>query len=163
MARAVRTAAPSQESSAASLLTESVILVDLHFQTSPQASILVPHAAIGELPRYDAVRRELWFLGLLVKKFRHPAANQESLLKAFDEENWAREIFDPLPQKGETLPSKRLSDTIEALNKHHHTPGLLKFESREGQVVGWSRVAAALAHHELPHAPKRARLAVVSA
>jgi hypothetical protein len=159
MARPVRTAAPSHESSAASLLTESVIIVDLHFQASPQATLLVPQTA---LPRYDPRRRELWFLGLLVKKFRHPSPNQECLLKAFDEENWATAIFDPLPQKGETLPSKRLGDTLEALNSHHQSLGLLRFESRGGQLACWLPGPVAIASHAWPHAPKGARLAVVS-
>src|SRR6185295_1395039 len=43
-------------------------------------------------PRWDATRRELSMAGLLVKRFRVPARNQETILSVFEEEGWAEHI-----------------------------------------------------------------------
>lgn len=69
-------------------------------------------------PRWDAVRHELRVGGLLVKRFRSPAINQEAILSAFEEEHWPARIDDPLSPVGETDPKRRLCDTIKCLNRN---------------------------------------------
>ena len=62
--------------------------------------------------RWDSNRRELWFQGELVKRFRVPAANQECILAAFEEENWSRQIDDPLTGVPGTSRQNRLQATV---------------------------------------------------
>lgn len=137
MARSVRPAQSSCQPSVASRLTDSVIIVDLNFPTAPQTTVLVPLSAVEHRPSYDARYRELWYLDQLIKRFRHPAKNQQCLLEAFQEQDWMDETDDPLAPQGDTLPSKRLSDTIAALNSHHENAGLLRFVTYGGQRAGW--------------------------
>ena len=46
---------------------------------------------------WDPERRELHVAGLIVKRFKWPAVNQEAILTAFAEEGWPPRIDDPLP------------------------------------------------------------------
>ena len=60
--------------------------------------------------------------GKLVKHFKWPALNQETILAAFEEEGWPPRIDDPLPPLPEQDPKRRLHDTIKCINrnqKHH--------------------------------------------
>ncbi len=86
--------------------------------------------------------REALFLGQrLVKRFRVPAANQERVLNAFEEEGWPDRILDPLPPLGDQDPKRRLSDTIRALS-HNQVEPLLRFHGDgTGQGVLWERVS----------------------
>lgn len=85
-------------------------------------------------PHWDAERRELWFRGTLVKRFRVPADNQERILAAFEEEGWPGRVDDPLPPHGEVEPKRRLRATVQALNRAQATPRV-RFES-DGQGTG---------------------------
>ncbi len=69
------------------------------------------------LPRWDSQRRELRVDGMTVKRFKWTAANQETVLAAFEEENWSPRIDDPLPPHPEQDSKRRLSDTIKCLNR----------------------------------------------
>lgn len=69
-------------------------------------------------PFYDQQRRTLFFGKRVVKRFRVPAVNQELILRAFEEEGWPPQIFDPLPQTPGIDPKKRLHDAIYRLNIH---------------------------------------------
>src|SRR5262245_25376528 len=72
------------------------------------------------LPSWDAVRRELRLGDVVVKRFREPAANQEAILAAFEEEGWCEHVFDPLPGGLQPAAAKRrLHDTIKRLNRFH--------------------------------------------
>lgn len=147
------------------LLTESIILVDMHFQASGEHGILLPvrpdqagatqagaeqagadqaggnQAGIEHefdlLPQYNALRRELWFLGVLVKKFKQPAPNQKKPLLCWEDQNWERELFDPLEPTGDIDPKKRFFDTVTALNQNHCHPGWLEFDTDGGEVCYW--------------------------
>jgi hypothetical protein len=70
-----------------------------------------------QMPRWDSLRRELKVDGQIVKRFRLPAANQESVLAAFEEEGWPPRIYDPLPPRDAQCPKRRLHETIKALNR----------------------------------------------
>jgi hypothetical protein len=69
-------------------------------------------------PRWDRERQELTVGGVLVKRFKVPAVNQEMILAAFEEEGWPPRIDDPIPPKGDT-EARRLHDTINSLNGCH--------------------------------------------
>ena len=68
-------------------------------------------------PSYDAMRRELSLRGVIVKRFRVPARNQELILSAFAEEGWPAQIDDPLPYVCNVDPRTRLHDVINRLNR----------------------------------------------
>jgi hypothetical protein len=93
----------------------------------------------GLAPSWDAKRRELRLSRRLLKRFRVPAPNQETILAAFQEEGWPNCIDDPLPPKGDLSPQRRLHDTIKALNrKHRQKPPLIRFLGNgTGKNVVW--------------------------
>jgi hypothetical protein len=87
-----------------------------------------------ELPRWDTDRQELWFHGLLVKRFRLPSLNQVTILAAFEEEGWPARIDDPLPPKPAQDSRRRLHDTVRNLNRSQRNH-LLRF-SGDGTGLG---------------------------
>jgi hypothetical protein len=58
----------------------------------------------------------LWFQGRLVKRWRVPAANQELVLAAFEEDKWPQHLDNPLAAQGVTSARERLRDAIHRLN-----------------------------------------------
>jgi hypothetical protein len=90
------------------------------------------------VPQWDAVRKELRFDGLVVKRFKAPAPNQETVLTAFEEEAWPPRIFDPLPPFHDQDPKRRLHDTIVSLNRTLTRP-LIRFSGDgSGEGVRWT-------------------------
>ena len=88
-------------------------------------------------PEWDIVRRELWYSGKLIKRYKLPSMNQETILTAFQEERWTLRIDDPLPQHAKLNPHVRLGNTIKALNRHQKNP-LLRFRGDgTGEGVIW--------------------------
>jgi hypothetical protein len=79
-------------------------------------------------PHWDPQRRELRLDGHLVKRFRVPSPNQESILHAFEEEGWPARVDDPLSPEPEQNPKRRLNDTIKSLNQHHQAT-VLRFRA----------------------------------
>ena len=91
--------------------------------------------ATSELkPRWNTARRELSVAGVIVKRFRVPARNQETILSAFEEEGWAEHIHDPLPVTHEIDAPTRLHDAINRLNRCQIRP-LLRFRG-DGRGTG---------------------------
>src|SRR5436853_170200 len=74
-------------------------------------------ATSARKPRWNATRRELSLAGLIVKRFRVPARNQETILSVFEEEGWAAHIHDPLPVTRDIDAPTRLHDAINRLNR----------------------------------------------
>jgi hypothetical protein len=65
-----------------------------------------------------------------------PPGDQETILRAFDEEGWPDFIFDPLHSKGERPRKRRLAEAIKLLNQQEVR--LVCFSSiRKGQAVSW--------------------------
>jgi hypothetical protein len=88
-------------------------------------------------PDWDDGRRELRWGGALIKRFRLPAANQTSILSAFQEEGWPAHIDDPLPQVAGLDPQARLHDAIKGLNRHQ-VRRLLRFAADgTGEGIIW--------------------------
>jgi hypothetical protein len=95
-------------------------------------------AATSDLkPRWDTTRRELSLAGFIVKRYRVPARNQETILSVFEEEAWAEHIHDPLPVTHEIDAPTRLHDAINRLNRCQIHP-LLRFHGDgKGTGVFW--------------------------
>jgi hypothetical protein len=91
-------------------------------------------------PSWLQERRELWWGGYLVKRFRTPAGNQEALLTVFQEEGWPPRIDDPLPPIANRDAKVRLHDTIKALNRCQAHAVLRFHGDGTGQAVFWKVV-----------------------
>lgn len=89
------------------------------------------------LPNWDPERRVLGFNGLIVKRFKWNAMNQQAILIAFEEEGWPARIFDPLPPQAEQDTKRRLSDTIKCLNRKQCHPILHFRGDGTGEGVIW--------------------------
>lgn len=74
--------------------------------------------ASSRTPSWDGSRHELRVVGRIVKRYRWPATNQETVLTAFEEEGWPPRIDDPLRPVNSVSPKRRLSDTIKCLNRN---------------------------------------------
>lgn len=85
-------------------------------------------------PKWDRDRQELRVGAKIVKRFRVPAASQEAILAAFEEEAWPPRIDDPLPPRNEQSPKRRLQETIKSLNRNQRQP-LIRF-SGDGNAQG---------------------------
>ena len=89
---------------------------DVPLTGAPPAEPQRPPVEAGLRPRYDAERRTLFLGDVVLKVFKQPAKNQETLLMAFEEEGWPEHIDDPLP--GSRVDArKRLHDTAANLNR----------------------------------------------
>jgi hypothetical protein len=95
-----------------------------------------PEVAV-EQPRWDHQRRQLRMGAQLVKEFKLPSPNQETLLMAFEEDGWPPRIDDPLPPVAHLDSRRRLHDTIKALNrKQKHS--LIRFRGDgSGEGIRW--------------------------
>jgi len=92
------------------------------------------------VPTWDAEKRVLCFDGQIVKRFKWHAMNQETVLAAFEEEDWPVRIDDPLPPQPEQDSKRRLSDTIKCLNRKQQNP-LIHFRGDgTGEGVIWELV-----------------------
>ncbi|HJT33427.1 MAG TPA: hypothetical protein VJ783_15395 [Pirellulales bacterium] len=88
-------------------------------------------------PVWDRDRQQLRVGKKIVKEFKVPAANQEVILAAFQEEHWPPRVDDPLPPHPEQDPKRRLHDTINSLNRNQKQ-SLIKFlGDGSGQGVRW--------------------------
>ena len=92
-------------------------------------------------PRWDRDRRELRVGAVLVKRFKAPAANQETILAAFQEEGWPHRIDDPLPPHPDLEPKRRVHDTVNSLNRNQKTQLVRFFGDGSGQGIRWEFIA----------------------
>lgn len=103
-------------------------------------------------PHWDSGRRELRLGDAVVKRFRVPAANQELVLQAFEEEGWPHSIDDPLPPVLDMDCQQRLRATIKSLNRSQQT-SLMRFHANGGgEVICWdllSNTSVAHGPHEI--------------
>lgn len=106
--------------------------------TGPRAALEPNKQAAPALkPCWNGNRRELSLEGLVVKRFRVPARNQETILTVFEEEGWAEHIHDPLPITHDIDAPTRLHDAINRLNKCQINP-LVRFHGDgKGTGVFW--------------------------
>jgi len=92
-------------------------------------------------PVWDMDRHELSWCGRLVKCFKLPAPNQETILSVFQEEGWPARVDDPLSSCDEQDPKQRLHDTIKSLNRNQRNR-LIRFRGDgTGEGVCWEAAA----------------------
>jgi hypothetical protein len=88
-------------------------------------------------PNWNSQLREFRFADRIIKTFRLPSPNQQTVLTAFEEEAWPLRIDDPLPPDPAICPKRRLHDTIKSLNRNQHLR-LVRFSGDgTGQGVCW--------------------------
>jgi hypothetical protein len=91
-------------------------------------------------PRWDASRHELRLGPHLIKAFKLPSPNQETILTVFEEEGWPSRIDDPLPPHPDMMPKQRLHDTIKSLNRNQRQRLVRFVGDGTGLGVCWERI-----------------------
>jgi hypothetical protein len=89
------------------------------------------------IPKWDRDRQELTIALIVVKRFKVPAANQEAVLAAFEEESWPPRIDDPLSPRTDQPPKRRLQETIKSLNRNQKRPLIRFLGDGSGEGVRW--------------------------
>jgi hypothetical protein len=117
----------------------------------PVASNGEAHAAT---PTWDSDRQQLRVGRVIVKEFKVPAANQEAILAAFQEEGWCPRIDDPLAPKLNQDSKRRLHDTINSLNRNQKHALIRFLGDGKGEGVRWGFVEP---HHNEPRPNESAR------
>ncbi len=88
-------------------------------------------------PKWDDQRRQLRVAAEVVKEFKLPSPNQETVLMAFEEEGWPPRIDDPLPPLAQLDPRRRLHDTIKALNRKQKHALVRFMGDGSGEGIRW--------------------------
>lgn len=101
------------------------------------ASVDSSMAPASMAPKWDIDRQELRCEGRLVKQFKLPSPNQETVLMAFEEEHWPPRIDDPLPPNPDMDPKRRLNDTIKSLNKNQKYRAIRFMGDGSGRGIRW--------------------------
>jgi hypothetical protein len=87
-------------------------------------------------PFWDSQRRELRLGNVVVKRFRQPARNQETVLAAFEEDGWPDRIDSPLPEESAAETAHRLHDAVKKLNRQP-VPRIRFFSDGRGEGILW--------------------------
>jgi hypothetical protein len=108
----------------------------------PRGSVRISSSADGRLagpdiPVWDSDRQELRWRGQVVKQFKVPSPNQETIFAAFEEEHWPPRIDDPLSPRADQDPKRRLHDTINSLNRNQKHRLIRFLGDGSGQGVRW--------------------------
>lgn len=88
-------------------------------------------------PQWDRDRHELRVGDCLVKQYKLPSPNQETILMALEEEHWPIRIDDPLPPSRKLDAKQRLHDTIKNLNRNQKQRLIRFMGDGTGQGVRW--------------------------
>jgi hypothetical protein len=97
----------------------------------------------AQQPFWDSALRELRLGEVLVKRFRQPAANQELILEAFQEEDWPVRIDDPLPPVSGQDSKQRLHSAISNFNRRQANRLIWFAGGGDGKSVSWRLLHAA--------------------
>jgi hypothetical protein len=97
--------------------------------------------AAASRPNWDGQRHELRVGKQLIKIFKLPSPNQETVLMAFEEEGWPLRIDDPLPPLPNIHPKQRLHDTIKNLNRRQKRRLVRFMGDGTGQGVRWELIS----------------------
>jgi len=129
---------------AMALLSSEVVPAAPRATADPISSTFEPHgngSPHADFPTWDSDRQQLRVGRVIVKEFKVPAANQEAVLAAFQEENWAPRIDDPLPPMPNQDPKRRLHDTINSLNRNQKHSLIRFLGDGKGEGVRWEFIA----------------------
>jgi hypothetical protein len=88
-------------------------------------------------PTWDSDRQQLRVGRVIVKEFKVPAANQEAILAAFQEEGWVPRIDDPLAPQLNQDSKRRLHDTINSLNRNQKHALVRFLGDGKGEGIRW--------------------------
>lgn len=91
-------------------------------------------------PVWDPLRRELRLGDQVVKRFKLPSANQETVLTVFHEEGWPVRIDDPLPPRPNHDPKMRLHNAIKGLNRHQKRRLIRFMGDGTGEGILWELI-----------------------
>jgi hypothetical protein len=115
-------------------------------QVSPGSRWLLTEAGLDftrrltVMPWWQARWLRLWWQGECIKRVRHDAANQQPVLKAFEEASWPRQLASMVPKARTVNVKDWLSNTAKALNKGQH-PVLIRFcPDGTGHGLRWEAV-----------------------
>jgi hypothetical protein len=86
-------------------------------QTTAKGQLTAADTVLPVRPHWDALLRQLSWNGTLIKRFRVPAENQETVLAVLEEQHWPVRIDDPLPGALGIDPKARLRETVKSLNR----------------------------------------------
>ena len=89
------------------------------------------------LPTWDGPRHQLRVGSTIVKEYKLPSPNQETILAALEEEGWPPCVDDPLPVHPDLDPKRRLHDTIKSLNRNQRTRKIRFMGDGTGEGVRW--------------------------
>lgn len=93
---------------------------------------------LGRLvPKYDRESRVFTWGSRLLKCFRQPSINQETIISTGEELHWPAWFDDPLPRVAGLSPKVRLHDALKALNRHQLRPCVHFKGDGTGTRVGW--------------------------
>lgn len=107
-------------------------------EKTPIASCYVDEAdELQQGPKWDHQRRQLRVGPDVVKEFKLPSPNQETVLMAFEEEGWPPRIDDPLSPTPQLDPRRRLHDTIKALNRKQKRYLIRFMGDGSGEGIRW--------------------------
>jgi hypothetical protein len=114
---------------------------DLFAITEKGAVFLEQHCLSEIKPSWDHDRRILSIQGQVIKVFRQPSPNQETVLNAFQEDGWVDQVYDPL-YTSTTCSARdaqsRLRKTVEHLNRAQHPPSICFSVAGNGEKACWS-------------------------
>lgn len=134
------------KTSAFILTVTGIVFASEVYTTVPQTTEAASESSAGHAdvhlpaelkPTWDSHRRELRVGGTIVKQFRVPAASQEAVLAAFEEESWPDYIDDPLPCVGDSVPKQRLHNAIKRLNDNQANHLIHFHGNGRGEGIGW--------------------------
>ncbi|MGD9857411.1 MAG: hypothetical protein AB7U20_20905 [Planctomycetaceae bacterium] len=98
-------------------------------------------------PKWDGERHQFFVREQLVKEFKVPSPNQETILTAFEEENWPVRIDDPLSPTALADGKRRLHDTIKSLNRNQKRSLIRFMGDGTGEGVLWELTGPELQTH----------------
>jgi len=111
-------------------------VIELAKPLAAKCKIVLPDE-LPILPKWDHQRRQLRVGADVVKEFKLPSPNQETVLTAFEEEGWPPRIDDPLPPLPQLDPRRRLHDTIKALNRKQKQYLIRFMGDGSGEGIRW--------------------------
>lgn len=114
---------------------------ELHAQPLMEYAPDIPSAP---KPLWDCQRRELRMGPWVIKRFKLPSHNQETLLAAFEEEGWPIRIDDPLPPVHGVLSKRRLHDTIKSLNRNQKCRLICFKGDGTGEGICWEPLRSSM-------------------
>ena len=112
-----------------------------HATANPARPLVAPVVVAGQVPVWDCDRQELRWGGTLIKQFKVPSPNQETILAAFEEEHWPPRIDDPLPPQMDQEPKRtaaRHDQHAQSQSKERADP-IPRRRQRSGGPLGTGR------------------------